>query len=153
MNLDTAGDNYEPVGSPSSHTHSHTHSPVRKDSERSIVLNREDTADPAALSRESTSIKLTRQVTNNMVEIISKSYQAIVPNGEEVYPWMNVLLVAITVGTIEVSRGLGQGHVDGHGHVDVHGHGHVDVRVTWFTHSTRVVHVCYSLTLLLGYSV
>jgi hypothetical protein len=145
MNLDTAGDNYEPVGSPSSHTHSHTHSPARKDSERSIVLNREDTADPAALSRESTSIKLTRQVTNNMVEIISKSYQAIVPNGEEVYPWMNVLLVAITVGTIEVSRG--------HGHVDGHGHGHGHGRVTWFTHSTRVVHVCYSLTLLLGYSV
>mmetsp|Transcript_15716 Transcript_15716/g.26207 ORF Transcript_15716/g.26207 Transcript_15716/m.26207 type:complete len:716 (+) Transcript_15716:90-2237(+) len=55
-----------------------------------------------AAARESTGSMLVRQISTNVSDFVYKSYHVMVPDKEEMYPWINVLLVALTVGTIEV---------------------------------------------------
>lgn len=76
------------------------HSEPLKESDISSSQEKEQLeADDA---RESHSANIVRQMSNGISGFLQKSYHVMVPDREEMYPWINVLLVALTVGTIEV---------------------------------------------------
>ena len=54
------------------------------------------------ISRESSAIHLTRSLSTSMAHLLHDAIHVVGPKGEDVYPWVNVLLVAFAVGTIEV---------------------------------------------------